>query len=91
MAYNDLFLRAARREPTERTPVWMMRQAGRYMPEYREIRAKYVSHVARTLELLGESTPVARTHAEFAIRGTNTFHLCLQIGMRNTHLLGQLE
>ncbi|HSQ22602.1 MAG TPA: uroporphyrinogen decarboxylase family protein, partial [Coriobacteriia bacterium] len=37
MAFNDLFLRAARREATERTPVWMMRQAGRYMAEYREI------------------------------------------------------
>ncbi len=41
MAYNDLFLRAARREATERTPVWMMRQAGRYMPEYRAIREKH--------------------------------------------------
>jgi len=41
MAYNDLFLRAARLEKTERTPVWMMRQAGRYMPEYRAIREKH--------------------------------------------------
>lgn len=41
MLKNDLILRTLRGESTERTPVWMMRQAGRYLPDYRVLRDKY--------------------------------------------------
>jgi uroporphyrinogen decarboxylase len=44
--HNDTFLRACLREPTPYTPVWLMRQAGRYLPEYRAARARAGSFMA---------------------------------------------
>jgi uroporphyrinogen decarboxylase len=54
---NDLFLRACRREPVERTPVWFMRQAGRYMAEYRKIReTRTLIEICKTPEIATEVT-----------------------------------
>jgi uroporphyrinogen decarboxylase len=55
---NDLLLRAARGERTERVPVWLMRQAGRILPEYREVRkhAGGFINMVRTPELSAEVT-----------------------------------
>jgi len=71
MIQNDTFLRALRREPTPYTPVWLMRQAGRYLPEYNQTRARAGSfmQLAMTPELATEVTlqPLERFPLDAAI------------------------
>ena len=70
MIKNDLFLRALKGETVERPPVWMMRQAGRYLPEFIAIREKYDFFTrCRTPELASEITvqPIRRYGMDAAI------------------------
>ena len=65
-----LLVRAARREPVERTPVWFMRQAGRSLPEYRELRKSHgLFEIVRQPELCAEVTlqPVRRHDVDAAV------------------------
>ena len=68
---NDRFLRALMRQPVDRTPAWIMRQAGRYLPEYRATRAKAGSfmQLCQNAELACEVTlqPLARFDLDAAI------------------------
>src|SRR5213080_652387 len=67
---EPLLVRAVRREPVERTPVWFMRQAGRSLPEYRAIRERYgFFEINRSAELTAEVTlqPVARHGVDAAV------------------------
>lgn len=67
---TDRFLRACRREPVDRTPVWFMRQAGRSQPEYRALRERHtLLEMVRTPELCAQITllPVAQLGVDAAI------------------------
>ena len=67
---NDRFLKACRREPVDCTPVWFMRQAGRYMIEYRRLREKHsILELCKTPELAAQVTlqPIDRFALDAAI------------------------
>ncbi|HBI40550.1 MAG TPA: uroporphyrinogen decarboxylase [Tenacibaculum sp.] len=70
MIKNDLFLKALRGETVDRPPVWMMRQAGRYLPEFMELKKKYDFFTrCKTPELASEITvqPIRRYGMDAAI------------------------
>ena len=76
MIKNDLFLRALKGETGERPPVWMMRHAGRYLPEFQEIKKKYDFFTrCQTPELASEITvqPIRRYGMDAAILFTDIF------------------
>lgn len=85
---NDRLLRALQREPVDRTPIWLMRQAGRYMPEYRRVRERAGSFMAlcRSPELACEVTlqPVERFDLDAAILFSDilTIPAAMGLGLR---------
>jgi uroporphyrinogen decarboxylase len=81
---EPLLVRAARREAVERTPVWFMRQAGRSLPEYREVRKQFgLFDVVRQPELCAEVTlqPVRRHDVDAAVMFTDIMFPVLGMGV----------
>src|SRR5947199_8602854 len=81
---EPLLVRAARREPVERTPVWFMRQAGRSLPEYRALRERYgFWEIAHTPELCAEVTlqPVRRHGVDAAVMFADIMTPVLSMGL----------
>ncbi|MFN0061381.1 MAG: uroporphyrinogen decarboxylase [Myxococcaceae bacterium] len=97
---NDSILRAARRQPVEQTPVWIMRQAGRYLPEYRAIREKVAFlDLCKTPDLAAEVTvqPVKRLGVDAAIIFSDilipveAMGMALELGDKGPHLPSPLR
>jgi uroporphyrinogen decarboxylase len=81
---DPLLVRACRREPTERTPVWFMRQAGRSLPQYREIRKRFgLFEIVRQPELCAEVTlqPVEAHGVDAAVMFTDIMFPVLGMGV----------
>ena len=89
---NDTFLRALLREPVPYTPVWMMRQAGRYLPEYRQVREKAGGFLDLCFnpELAAEVTlqPIRRFGFDAAILFSDILILPIALGRKVEFLAG---
>ena len=86
------FLRACHRLPADRRPVWFMRQAGRYMPEYRQIRSKYeLLEIVQRPEIAAEVTlqPVQAFEVDAAILFADILLPVVPMGMRLEFIKGE--
>ncbi len=91
-ASADRFLRACRREPVDCTPVWFMRQAGRYLAEYRVLRQRYsLLTMCKTPELAAQVTlqPLARLSVDAAIIFTDLLIPVESMGLTLTFAEGE--
>ncbi|WP_119072668.1 uroporphyrinogen decarboxylase [Aggregatilinea lenta] len=92
MDQSDRFLRACRREPVDTTPIWLMRQAGRYMPEYRAVRAQHsMLDAIRTPELACEITmqPVSAFDLDAAIIFADILPILIGMGLDLAFVKGE--
>ncbi|GAA3408378.1 uroporphyrinogen decarboxylase [Paenibacillus hodogayensis] len=84
MAYNDNFIRACRKQPVDRLPVWYMRQAGRYDPDYRKIKETHsLLDICKQPELAAEVTlmPVRKLGVDAAILYSDIMNPVASIGI----------
>ncbi len=86
------FLRACRRQTTDRTPIWLMRQAGRYMPEYRAIRARHsMLEMIQSPQLAAEVTlqPIEAFDLDAAIIFSDILPPLIGMGLKLEFVKGQ--
>ncbi len=91
LLHNSLFLKACRREKTSRVPVWLMRQAGRYMKDYRQLREKHsFLELCRNSALVAEVTVSAqeKIKADAAILFSDILLLVEPLGLKLDYVKG---